>query len=348
VSYPGLEPYLRGSAGAGASSARKPHMSYVDQLTAEKLLATRIHIGHQRRKMERGVSGYVYGIRHNIAVYDLAKTWRSMRTVFYGFAEMAQYRSSFFLLAPNPDLPLRGLIERMRREYPFRYNKFSSLYMVGYSDTKWVDGVFSNWKVTHEYARHIRDLLAERPSKMKFRRLRRYLRGVEGVDVMAKIIPDFVLVLAPDRGALHEAVNADIPLVGLVDTNTNPAPFLYPVYGNDDSVESLQFMLDLLRQGVIEGRRREHETFALTLVKKIKAQLAPSAAVGAVADIDARVGGGVFPPDYVRQYAAASGLSYEDARDVLQDEFAPPPPRAATTGGTAMSGGPGGRLHTVA
>jgi small subunit ribosomal protein S2 len=320
-------------------------MAYVDALTAEKLLATRIHIGHQRRKMDRRVSGYLYGWRHNIAIYDLAKTWRTMRTVFYAFAEMALHRTSFFLLAPNPDLPLRTLIERMRREYPFRYNKFSSLYMVGYTDSKWVDGVFSNWKVTHEYARHIRDLLAEKPSKMKFRRLRRYLKGVEGVDVMGKIIPDFVLVLAPDRGAIHEATNADIPLVGLVDTNTDPRPFLYPVYGNDDSMESLQFMLDLLRQGVVEGRRREHEMFALMMIRKIKAQLAPGAAVAGIDATDAN--GPAYSTDYVRQYAAASGLNAEEARDVLYDEFAPPPPRSAVTGGSAMAGGERGKVHTV-
>ena len=90
--------------------------------------------------------------------------------------------------------------------------------------------------------------------------------ALEGADLLAKVIPDFLLVLATDRGAAHEAANLDLPLFGMVDSNTDPTPFLYPVYGNDDSVESLAFMLELLKRGVEEGRKREHEAFAIALL----------------------------------------------------------------------------------
>ncbi|RYY38122.1 30S ribosomal protein S2 [archaeon] len=275
--YGALAAALKGSAGAGgaAASVAVGDLPYVDTLRAEHLLRLRFHVGHQKRKMNRGIAGLLYGFRHNIAIYDIAKTWQALRTVFYGFSEMAQNRSSFYLLAPNSRLPLRPLIEKMRKEYPFQHNKFSSLYMVGYSDEKWVDGTFSNWKQTVAFHEHVKRALKEKPSLSKFRRLARYMRGIEGVDVMGRIVPDFVLVFAPDRGAIHEATNLDIPLVGMVDSNTNPRPFLYPVCGNDDSVESLQFMMDLLKRAVEEGRKREHEAFATMMVQKLKQKLDP-------------------------------------------------------------------------
>jgi len=92
--------------------------------------------------------------------------------------------------------------------------------------------------------------------------------------VMMRIVPDFILVFATNAHALHEARNQDIPLIGLVDTNTNPAPFLYPVYANDDSIESVSLLLDVMRRGIEEGRKREHEAFAILMMKKIKQKLA--------------------------------------------------------------------------
>lgn len=78
-------------------------LPYIDTLRTEALLKTRIHIGHHRRTLNRGVSGAIYGFRHNVAIFDITKTWKSLRTIFYGFAEMAQHRSSFYLLGEDLD-----------------------------------------------------------------------------------------------------------------------------------------------------------------------------------------------------------------------------------------------------
>ena len=109
----------------------------------------------------------------------------------------------------------------------------------------------------------------------------RAIKGLVGKDAYSQIIPDFVLVLATDRGALHEIRNAEIPLLGLADTDTDPSPFLYPVFANDDSLDSINFVLDLIQRGVEEGRRREQEAFALLLVRKIKQCLDPHSGTAA-------------------------------------------------------------------
>jgi ribosomal protein S2 len=152
--------------------------------------------------------------------------------------------------------------------------------MLGYSDKKWIDGMFSNWKVTVEYARSVREKLDKKPTLSKYKKLQRYLKGVEDLDVYSRIFPDFVMVLAPDAGALHEIRNADLPLMGIVDSNEDPSPFLYPVFANNDSVESIQFVLDLIKRGIEEGRKREQEAFALLMVRKIKQYLDPNNGTG--------------------------------------------------------------------
>jgi len=268
--YGNLEAHLKNSAGAAPKAADVP---FVDQIRAEHLLKLRFHLGHHKRRLDKHMGGQLYGFRHNVAIFDIAKTWRSLRTVFYAFAEMAHLRSSFFLLAPNSSLPMQKLIERMRSQYPFKHNKFSSLYMLGYADHKYIDGTFSNWKQTYAFYEHVQRVLKANPNLKKFRRLQKYLRGVESVDLMGRIVPDFILVFATDRGALHEAANLDLPLMGMADSNVSPRPFLYPVFGNDDSVESVTFMMDLLGRAVEEGRKREHEAFAMCMVAKLKEKM---------------------------------------------------------------------------
>ena len=274
----GLFPYLRGSA--ASAPPPRPHASYVDGVRATALLAARAHLGHTKRRTTTWTTGNLLGYRHNVAIFDVQKTWRSMRTLFHAFAEMAAARSSFFLLATNKHLPLQKRLEQLRREYPFRHDRFSSLYMTGYADRKWIDGLFSNWRVASEYAAKQSAKLAARGGDPLLRRqgkVARAIRGIEGKDAHAQIIPDFVLVLATDFGALNEIRNADLPMLGIADSDTDPRPFLYPVFCNNDSLESINFVLDLITRAVEEGRRREQEAFALLLIKKVKQHLDPAA-----------------------------------------------------------------------
>ena len=276
-----LDPFLRGSS-ASSRTIRTPHLAHVESLRAETLLAARVHLGHQRRRTSRMVTGQLQGFRHNVAIYDINKTWRSMRTLFFAFAEMAASRSSFFLLAPNKHLPLQRRLEQLRSEYPFRHDRFTSMYMTGYADRKWIDGLFSNWKVLGNFASAQRArATGGAAGGAKYRKMSRYTAGLQGMDVYSQIIPDFVLVLATDRGALHEIRNAEVPLLGMADTDTDPAPFLYPVFANDDSLDSINFVLDLIQRGVEEGRRREQEAFALLLVRKVKQCLDPHSGTAA-------------------------------------------------------------------
>ena len=97
--YRVLDKALKGSANRGRIEHQD--LPYVDTLRSEALLKARMHIGHHRRTMHRGVSGALYGFRHNVAIFDITKTWKSLRTIFYGFAEMAQHRSSFYLLGKD-------------------------------------------------------------------------------------------------------------------------------------------------------------------------------------------------------------------------------------------------------
>ena len=74
----------------------KNTLSFAELVRAQHLLKARVHLGHQRSKLHPKVSGLLTGFRNDVAIFDINKTWRSMRSVFYAFSEMASFRSSFF------------------------------------------------------------------------------------------------------------------------------------------------------------------------------------------------------------------------------------------------------------
>jgi small subunit ribosomal protein S2 len=342
----GLNPYLRGSA--ASTRAPPPHQSFVDGVRASALLAARTHLGHTKKRTTTWTTGHLMGYRHNVAIFDIHKSWRSMRTLFHAFAEMAAARSSFFLLATNKHLPLQQRLERMRREYPFRHDRFTSLYMTGYADRKWIHGLFSNWRVAADYVakQHAALGAARNPLLKRQGKVGRAIKGLVGKDAYSQIIPDFVLVLAADFGALNEIRNADLPMLGIADSDTDPRPFLYPVFANNDNIESINFVLDLIARAVEEGRRREQEAFALLLIKKVKQHLDPGAgfseplgplAGAAMAEED---GDAAAPraPHWAEAGAAAGEArepTEEDVRKWMMDPEDAMPPLGAPPGGDA-------------
>ena len=86
-------------------------------------------------------------------------------------------------------------------------------------------------------------------------------------------IPDFVIVLNNDKEALYELKQFQIPLIGLIDTDMDPTDFLYKFFGNNDSVENIEFFFDFLKEAVKEGRLIEQQRFYGLFLAKIKKNL---------------------------------------------------------------------------
>ena len=83
-------------------------------------------------------------------------------------------------------------------------------------------------------------------------------------------IPDFIIMLDNDIVALDEIKKLQIPLIGLVDSNMDPEDYVFKFFGNNDSVENLDFFFEFLTEAAKEGRLKEQQLFFLYLISKIK------------------------------------------------------------------------------
>ena len=235
------------------------------------LIKIRAHVGHSEKSLNYNMNSYLYGVRHNVAIINTAKLWLSYKYLFYNLTEMFLKRNSFFLIGTNKNLPMEELMSKWLQQYPFQNKNFTSFYISGYIDKKWIEGLFSNWKIFYEFIDYISLYDIKKKKEYKYEKYFQYLKGIVNLKKMP--LPDFFILLDKDPIAMRELYNLQVPLIGFVDTNMNPNDFIYKLFGNNDSIKNLEFFFEFLLEAVKEGRLKEQQLFFFYLIYNIKKKI---------------------------------------------------------------------------
>ncbi len=232
------------------------------------LMKIRLHLGHKDDKLNLNLTSYMYGTRHNINIYNLDKLWKPYRYLYYSLVQNFFRRNSFFIVGTNPNLPMTPLLENLALEYPFEREDYSAFYISGYVDKKWIGGLFTNWKIFSEFIQFIENPQYQFKKRYKFQKYFFHLKGIVNLNKMP--IPDFVIFLDKNEEALFELKKFNVPLIGIVDSDMNPHDFIYKFFGNNDSMESLEFFFEFLKETIQEGRLKEQQLFYSYFMFKIR------------------------------------------------------------------------------
>ena len=238
------------------------------KFNVDYLVKIRAHLGHKDKNLNLNINPYLYGTRHKINIFDTNKLWNSFRYLFYNLSEMFLKRNSFFLIGTNKNLPMDKLMYRWLNKYPFYSKKYNSFYITGYIDKKWIEGLFSNWKIFYEFIDYIN---SDVRFGYKYEKYFCYLKGITNLKKMP--IPDYIVMLDNNSDALHEIKHLQVPLIGVVDTDMNPEDFLYTFWGNNDSIEHLDFFFEFMSEAAKEGRLKEQQLFLFYLICNIKKKI---------------------------------------------------------------------------
>ena len=138
------------------------------KLNLEYLIKIRSHLGHNNVDLNTKINPYIYGIRHDNNIFNVNKLWNSFRYLFYSLSEMFLNRNSFFLVGTNENLPMEILMKKWLKKYPLKNKNFSSFYISGYIDKKWIGGMFSNWKIFYGFLDYITLFNIEKKKKLKY------------------------------------------------------------------------------------------------------------------------------------------------------------------------------------
>ena len=231
--------------------------------TMRQLLEAGVHFGHNTRRWNPKMGQYIFGIRNGVHIVDLEQTvpmlYRSLeavrdvvkgggRVLFVGTKRQAQSK----------------IAEAAKRCGQY------------YVNHRWLGGMLTNWKTISVSIKRLRELEeivgqgAQGRTKKEMLQLTRELdrlqRALGGIKEMGGQ-PDLIVIIDTNKEqlAIQEANKLGIPVVAILDTNSNPDGITFPIPGNDDALRAIDLYCDLFANAALDGIQAEMEAAGVDL-----------------------------------------------------------------------------------
>lgn len=217
------------------------------------LLEAGVHFGHKTSRWHPKMAPYIHSKRQDSHIIDLTKTVEALEVALPFLTKTAASGKQVLFVGTKKQAKdiVREVAEKAGQPYVTE---------------RWIGGMLTNVATVTAQIKKLKDLerrmasgdLEKRYSKLEVQRyqeeideLNRKYSGIK--DLNGKPGAIVVLDVITDANAVREASVLGVPVVGLVDTNTDPTPIQYPVPGNDDAIKGLQLLLDYFAEAVTEG-----------------------------------------------------------------------------------------------
>jgi len=222
-------------------------------MSVKDLLDAGVHYGHRTSRWHPSMSPYIYGKRKGIHIIDLRQTVRGIAKARRLLSQMAAQ-----------GLPI--LIVGTKRQAASVVREEAANHGIAFVAERWLGGTLTNFQTIRKSLGRLDELekleassqFASYKKKMisiHMREKRKILRNLEGIRDLTSV-PAALVVVDPkrDKIAVHEANTLGIPVVALIDTDSDPKDISICIPCNDDSIRSVQIVLSLLIEAVADGQ----------------------------------------------------------------------------------------------
>ena len=219
-----------------------------------QLLEAGVHFGHQKHRWNPKMERFIFGVRNDIHILDLSQTvpmlYRALQLVSDTVADGGR------VLLVGTKRQAAPLVAQAARD--------SAQYFV---NSRWLGGTLTNWQtISHSIARlrELEGLLAEGAEGLTKKerllldrekeRLETDLGGIKDMGNLPNLL--FVIDTNKEANAIKEARRLGIPVIAIVDTNSDPDLIDFPVPGNDDASRALELYCTLISRAAVDGISR--------------------------------------------------------------------------------------------
>jgi small subunit ribosomal protein S2 len=231
---------------------------HIMNITVKDLLDAGVHFGHQVRRWNPKSKPFVYDNRHGISIIDLEKTYDLLEKAAQAVEEVVSHGKQILLVGTKRQAqePVRELAAATNM--PFCVNR-------------WMGGTLTNHETVStsltKYKKFLRmeddgslDKLPGKESAAIKRQMSRMHRNFEGL-LNLQGLPSalFVIDSFNESIAIAEANRLKIPVIALVDSNSDPSLITHPIPGNDDSTKSIRIIVDVILDAIQSGASRRVE-----------------------------------------------------------------------------------------
>ena len=225
-------------------------------LSMKQLLEAGVHFGHQTRRWNPKMKPFIFTERNGIYIIDLQKTVKMIDDA-YNFVKTVAADKGIFLFVGTKKQAQDSIAEEATRAGSF------------YVNHRWLGGTLTNWNTIQTRIRRLKQIKKmatdgtfEKLPKKEVSLLKKQQDKLEkflgGIEDMPRI-PDVIFIVDPrkERIAVKEAQKLNIPIVAMVDTNTDPDDIDVIIPSNDDAIRAVRLITSKMADAIIEGRQGE-------------------------------------------------------------------------------------------
>ncbi|MBX6425849.1 MAG: 30S ribosomal protein S2 [Variibacter sp.] len=234
------------------------------EFSMRQLLEAGVHFGHQAHRWNPKMAPYIFGVRSNIHIIDLAQTVPMLHRALQAISDTVAQGGRILFVGTK----------RQAQEPVAEAAKRCAQY---YVNSRWLGGTLTNWKTVSNSIRRLRaleEMLASgeaqaytKKERLTLQRERDKLdRALGGIKDMGGL-PDLLFVIDTNKEgiAIKEAQRLGVPVAAVVDTNCDPDGITYPFPGNDDAARAITLYCDLAARAAIDGLSRSQAEMGLDL-----------------------------------------------------------------------------------
>ena len=225
-------------------------------ISMKQLLEAGVHFGHQTRRWNPKMAKYIFTERNGIHVIDLQQTVKYADQA-YDFMRDAAANDAVILFVGTKKQAAEAVKEEAERAGQY------------YINHRWLGGTLTNWTTIQKRVARLKEIkrmeeegifevLPKKEVALLNKQRARLEKFLGGIEDMPRI-PDVMYIVDPHKEqiAVKEAKKLGIPVVAMVDTNTDPDDIDVIIPANDDAIRAVKLITAKMADAVIEGRQGE-------------------------------------------------------------------------------------------
>jgi len=244
----------------------------IPNITIEQLLEAGVHLGHKTLRWNPKMKKYIFGRRDTIHIIDLTQTIELIKKALEKVHETISNKGKILFVSTKKQASDSiAVLAKDTDQY--------------YVNHRWLGGMLTNWgtisnsikkldELTKNLSVENRGFTKKELLKMGTQRdkLQRSLGGIKDM----KKTPDLIFVIDTNYEslAIKEAIKLNIPIIAILDTNSDPENIDYPIPGNDDARRSIELYCNLIKETIFNAKKDiPVETVSKTEIKENEANL---------------------------------------------------------------------------
>ncbi len=252
----------------------------IPKITIQQLLEAGVHLGHKTLRWNPKMKRYIFGKRDSIHIIDLTQTLELMNVALEKVYNTISSNGKILFISTK----------KQASEAIADLAKDTDQYFVNY---RWLGGMLTNWGTISNSIKKLEkiniDLVSENRGFTKKELLKmsgqrdKLQRSLGGIASMKKI-PDLVFIIDTNYEslAIKESIKLGIPIIAILDSNSNPDNIDYPIPGNDDARRSIDLYCSLIKETINDAKKnisidnKDEEKTVSTKIEKSEIKSKPA------------------------------------------------------------------------